>query len=197
MIYISQIIMLYSLYSALCQLYLNKTGRKKMSFTCIPPSATAIWHPSMDKGTFVGAVGSSTWCLRAQEEYCPPICQIIAKQYLVPSVDPEMHHEPTPAPLGHCLGAPGEQTDLDYHPQMREPLWKSSGEVPAHFWRKKSEIICIGEGEEHIDFTSVQCQESPWLMISPAGKSESVWVRDFSSCAEHCQRTLTFLSHSI
>ena len=101
--------MLYSLYSALCQLYLNKTGRKKMSFTCISPSATAIWHPSMDKSTLVGAVGSSTWYLRAQEKYCPPICQIIAIQSLVPAVDPEMHHELTPAPLGHCLGAPGAQ----------------------------------------------------------------------------------------
>ena len=29
MMYVSQIIMLYTLYSSVCQLYLNKTGRKK------------------------------------------------------------------------------------------------------------------------------------------------------------------------
>lgn len=82
----------------------------KMSLTCIPPSTTAIWNPSMDQSTFVGAVGSSTICQGAWKASCPPICQVIGIQTLLPAVDPEIHHELAPAPLGHGLGASEERT---------------------------------------------------------------------------------------
>ena len=55
MIYVSQIITLYTLYSAECQLYLNKTGRKKGNWFSLPQSKK--------QGGFVGGMFPNYMCM--------------------------------------------------------------------------------------------------------------------------------------
>lgn len=77
----------------------------------------------MNRSAFEGAVGSSTIHQGAWEESCPPLHQEIGRQTSVTAVDPAEAAELALASLSLSPGAP-ENSDLDDHSWMREPLMK-------------------------------------------------------------------------
>lgn len=82
-----------------------------------------VWYPSIEKNVFVGAMESSTIHQGTREQPWPPVYWIIGIQTL--STYPVVACKPALIPLDYGLEVL-ENIVLDNHPQMREPLWKSS-----------------------------------------------------------------------
>lgn len=88
-----------------------------------PTSTTKLQHHSVDKSALMGAAGPST-IDQTREESCPPLHWAIGWQTLYLAMDALVMNEPTPAPLSHSP-EPLENTALDNHSCIRQPLWKS------------------------------------------------------------------------
>lgn len=81
----------------------STTWLNKISLVIFIFSMTTIWHLSMDKNIFVGAVGSSIIQQNTLEESCPPIHQVISKESLVLPLDHAVACKLAAALLDHGL----------------------------------------------------------------------------------------------
>ena len=88
-----------------------------------PPSG--IWRPSLNKSVFVGAVGSSTVLQGNWEESHPPVYGIVHIPRPGLQLKTLQWPESWLQTLQTVVWEPQENTVLDNHPRMREPLWKS------------------------------------------------------------------------
>ena len=95
-------------------------------------------------------MGSSTICQVAQEESQSPTNQMTGRQNSVSAVDLAAVHDWF-QPLSAVVQEPLENTVLDTHWWIREPLWKSRfpEEKLQHMEQNKYEFGCIRVGQKN------------------------------------------------